>query len=125
MGFLLKIAFVVGINGVLFWAFDTKLFVDTFSITGGISGYAFIAFLFMLFNGFIKPVLNILAFPFRLLTLGLFSFVINGFLLYLLEHSVNFLELFETSLQISDLSTYIFAGFILASINAALNFFFR
>ncbi|MPM83235.1 hypothetical protein SDC9_130298 [bioreactor metagenome] len=34
-------------------------------------------------NFLIKPVLSILSFPITILTFGLFSFVINGFMLYL------------------------------------------
>ena len=36
-----------------------------------------------LVNAFIRPILSILAFPINLLTFGLFTFVINGFTLWL------------------------------------------
>lgn len=43
-----------------------------------------LALLWGLLNITIRPVLLLLAFPFNLLTFGIFTFVINGFLLWLL-----------------------------------------
>ena len=39
-------------------------------------------------NTFIKPILLLLALPFNILTLGLFTFVINGFLILLVSFLV-------------------------------------
>jgi len=43
-----------------------------------------------LLNLFIRPVLTVLSFPLVLLTLGLFTIVINAFLLYLVGHMKHF-----------------------------------
>ena len=40
------------------------------------------AFFLGILNAFVRPVLRILSLPLMILTLGLFNFVINGFLLY-------------------------------------------
>ncbi|MCP6761276.1 MAG: phage holin family protein [Fischerella sp. CENA71] len=57
--------------------FDIGFEVDSF-VT------ALIAAIFIgIVNGFIRPILRILAFPITLLTFGLFSFVINAFALWL------------------------------------------
>ena len=42
-----------------------------------------------LFNMFIKPIINILTLPLNLLTLGLFSLIINGALLWYLGTVIN------------------------------------
>ena len=39
------------------------------------------SFILSIFNGFIRPILSILAFPLTLLTLGLFTFVVNAAML--------------------------------------------
>jgi putative membrane protein len=44
-----------------------------------------------LINSFLKPILKLITFPLRIITLGLFSFVINLFLIWLLD--ILFLEL--------------------------------
>ena len=41
-----------------------------------------------LLNMLVKPVLTVLSLPFMLLTFGLFSFVVNGFMLTLTSHLV-------------------------------------
>jgi putative membrane protein len=48
-----------------------------------------VALVLSLLNGFVKPILSFLTFPINLLTLGLFSFVINVVIVYLAAHFVN------------------------------------
>ena len=47
------------------------------------------AFFLGILNAFVRPVLRILSFPLMVLTLGLFNFVINGFLLYFVGWLMN------------------------------------
>lgn len=47
------------------------------------------AVVFALLNTFIKPALTILSFPITLLTFGLFSFVINGLIFYMVSGLVS------------------------------------
>ncbi len=47
------------------------------------------AFLMSVLNTFVKPILNILAFPITLITLGLFSLVINIVIVYLCAYLVD------------------------------------
>ncbi len=47
-------------------------------------GWAFVAALFLgVFNALIRPVVLILTLPINIFTLGLFTFVVNGFMLWL------------------------------------------
>ena len=62
-------------------------------------------------NVFVKPVLKILTIPLRILTLGLFSIVINMFIVWLVDvffgdavEIIGLFPLFWTSLVISALS---------------------
>lgn len=53
------------------------------STIGIILGYLFIGLVFGLVNAFVKPVVSLLALPITILTLGLFTVVINAAMLYL------------------------------------------
>jgi putative membrane protein len=46
------------------------------------------ALVFSVINMFIKPILKILAFPINMLTMGLFGFIINAFLFWLVAYLV-------------------------------------
>ena len=71
------------------WAFNTvALFVATWLLSGLSYGNDWWALLlaglvFTLANVFLKPVLTILSIPFIIVTLGIFYFLINIFILYL------------------------------------------
>jgi len=119
--FLIKILLVVILNSAAFWLFDTKLFADTFMVSGGMEGYLFVAGIFTILNIVLHPLLDFLVLPFRLLTLGIIGFLINGLLLWILEYSVNFLHVSDIGLEISKLSTYIFAGVLLSLLNSILH----
>jgi putative membrane protein len=71
------------------WVFNTvALFVATWLLSGlsyGSDWWALLiaALVFTLANYFLKPILAILSIPFIIVTLGLFYFLINVFMLYL------------------------------------------
>jgi putative membrane protein len=121
MKFLVRIIFAVGLNAVIFWVLDTKLFVENMSITGGHQGYVFIASVFGILNVLVRPLVNLVTLPLKILSLGIFSLIGNAFMLWLLQRSVNFLEMFGASLTIHEWSTYLFAGVILAFLNWILH----
>lgn len=112
---------MVGLNAVAFWALDTKLFIEELTITGGYQGYIFIAGVFGVLNLLVRPLVNLITLPFRILSLGIFSLVVNALMLWLLQKSVNFLEMFGASLIIHEWSTYLFAGILLAFLNWLLH----
>lgn len=75
MNFLLKLA----INAAALYA-ATRL-VDGISYQGPPMGLAGVALVFAVVNTFIRPVVKFFSFPAILLTLGLFTFVINAVML--------------------------------------------
>lgn len=82
----------------------TDFFLEGIKITDFSS--AILAILILaLFNTFLRPILKLLTLPLNILTLGLFSFVINALLLLLTAHFV---------------SGFVVAGFIPALIGAVL-----
>lgn len=68
----------------LFTLWTTAHLVLGFKINGGIETYLFGSFILSLILIFIKPLLKILFLPINFLTLGLFSWVVNVAVLYLL-----------------------------------------
>lgn len=79
----------------------TSLLFPGLVITGGTSGFFTAAVLFAIGLTIVKPVLNTIALPLNILTLGLFSCVVTMFVLYLLtiiDHNVS-------------VSAFVFPGF--------------
>lgn len=69
------------------------------------------AFVLALLNALIRPILMILSMPLNLITLGLFTFVINAFMLYIAQYLVSGFTL----------QNDLFVIFILAVIMSVLN----
>ncbi|OQX51405.1 hypothetical protein B5M47_00950 [candidate division CPR3 bacterium 4484_211] len=72
----------------------TARLVPSISYQGGIGGLLVITLFFGVINLFVKPIISFFALPIQLITLGLFSLVINGAMLYL---TAFLLENFEIS----------------------------
>lgn len=51
-------------------------------ITGGLESYFFAGVVLAIANTLIKPILNIIAIPFMMMSLGLFVFILNGLILF-------------------------------------------
>jgi putative membrane protein len=81
--FLIKVV----VNAIAIWV--ATLVVPGLSATGQggddlgqqLLTYGVIGLIFGLVNAFVKPVVKLLAFPLYVLTLGLFAFVVNAFML--------------------------------------------
>lgn len=69
------------INAAALWA--TARFIDGIQYTGSWPGLVGLAAVFGVVNTFIRPVLRFFSFPITILTLGLFTLVINAFMLML------------------------------------------
>lgn len=107
--------------------------VPGFSISESILNLLIAAFIFMLLMMVVKPILSIVTFPIKLLTLGLFSLVINAGILYLLTILVNSVSLEGFSYQpmhIFGITTpkislniffaYIYTGFVVTFIDGLI-----
>jgi putative membrane protein len=63
----------------------TSSLLDGMEVSGGFWGYVWVSLLFGIVNAFIGTILRILTFPLTLLTLGLFSILVNAFLLQITD----------------------------------------
>ena len=77
MKFLMRIL----ITAVALWA-ATRL-VSGITYHGSWLGLAGVALVFGILNSFVRPILSFLAFPLLIVTLGLFTFVLNAVMLML------------------------------------------
>ena len=84
--------------------------LDGFVFTGNILTLMVSGFILGLINFFLKPILKIITAPLYILTLGLFSIVINMFLLYILDYLV-------PELSITGIWTYFWASIIISAVN--------
>ena len=69
------------VNAAALWV-ATRL-VPGVTYSGGWLPLLGVALVFGFVNAFIRPITKVLAFPLILLTLGIFSFVVNGLMLWL------------------------------------------
>lgn len=72
---MIKLAFQLIAGAASLWLADK--FVPGVEITGGIQSLLLVGAVLGLLNFFIQPLLKALTFPLRILTLGLFSIIIN------------------------------------------------
>jgi putative membrane protein len=63
----------------------TSWLLDGMDVTGGFWGYLWVSLLFGIVNAIIGTILRILTFPLLLLTLGLFSIIVNALLLQITD----------------------------------------
>ena len=63
----------------------TSAVLSGLDVTGGFWGYVWVALLFGLVNAFIGTLLRIITFPLTVLTFGLFSILVNAFLLQITD----------------------------------------
>ena len=126
MRFLPRVIFSLIGNSVLFWALHEHFFPGEFVVTGEIKGFVVLAVLFGLVNFFVKPLVDLVTLPIRWLTLGLFQFVINAALIYLLEWITHSFGVMEVTLTLNgDWLLYVIVGAIVAFANAVLHWFER
>jgi putative membrane protein len=89
-----------------------EIIIPGFKIIEGFNFLIMAAFFFTFLNFFIKPIAKLLFFPINLITLGLFSFVINAGILYALMYFVH-----QIKIQTWAFSGISFQGFSIPSSN--------
>lgn len=72
------------------------------------------ALLLGLFNAFLRPLMVLLTLPLTFLTLGLFIFIINGAILYLISHLIS-------GFHIQDIWTAIIASILISIVSSIIS----
>ena len=101
-----------GLLAVAFYV--TAQMVPGIRVTGGSVGYLLTALVFGLINSVLGPVLRVATLPLRILTLGLFAFVLNAALLLAVAH-------LGPALAVDSVLTAVVAAFVLSLISTLLS----
>jgi putative membrane protein len=107
-------------NGIALY-FISKISEGDFIITGGVAGYLVAALIFGILNSLVKPILKILSFPFMLLTAGLFTIVINMFLVWFAEYLLEVLAIEGIAIVVDKFITYLYVGILIGVANVIIN----
>ncbi|MFA7278123.1 MAG: phage holin family protein [Candidatus Gracilibacteria bacterium] len=92
--------------------------------TGGLKFFLVAGLILTILNMFLKPLLKILAFPFLVVTAGLFMAFVNAFLLWILTFMLH-ATFPDVSLVIPTKGSYLIAGLLFGLLNWVLNTIFR
>lgn len=120
-GFVLRLVILFLLNAVVLWALDVHVFEEGFYIEGGKHAYIYVGTIFSLFNIIIKPILHMIAMPFKVITLGLSFLAVNGALLFFIQQLVNNVSELQTVVNVEGIFMYIIVGTIMAFANAVFH----
>lgn len=81
---LMYLVFRVVVNAIALWV--AASLIDGMTLTSDWGSVLFVAFVFGLVNAFLKPIAKLLSFPFVVLTLGLFTLVVNAAMLSVTDY---------------------------------------
>jgi putative membrane protein len=113
----MRILIRIFINAVALW-FTAWLMTDV-DIGGDWQTLLIVAVVFGLVNAFIRPLAKIVTLPINILSLGLFTFVLNGLLLMLTAYITGFVSFGEGGF-FSTLWTAILASIVISIVSTIL-----
>lgn len=87
------LSFIIRILGNALALYAAFNLVPGFVVAGSIEQYLIAGFVLALLNMIVKPVIKLISFPLILLTLGLFTIVINALMIWLLDYLVTFVAI--------------------------------
>ncbi|CAM5468603.1 phage holin family protein [Streptomyces coeruleorubidus] len=117
MNFLVKTIANAGALAVAVWLLD-KITLTGDSTGKKIGTLIIVALLFGLVNFLVKPVVKLLSLPLLILTLGLFTLVVNALMLLLTSWLADQLDL---SFHVEGFWTAVLGGLIISVVSWALN----
>ncbi len=107
--FLAKVA----ISAVALWVADVLL--PNVAVVGGFISYALAGLLLGTLNTFVRPILKLLAFPLILISLGLFTVLINAGILWFVAHTLS------STVYIGGLWTLLWVTLIVSTVQTILD----
>ena len=108
---LRRLILAIGINAAALWA--AAALVDGIQLSEQLAEVFVVATIFGLVNIFIKPVIKFFAFPVILITLGLFTLVINAGMLMLADR-------FAQALLVADFTSAFLGGIIISVVSMVM-----
>ncbi len=103
-----------------------SLFLEgDFAVSGGLKGYFLAALIFGFLNSLVKPILKILSLPLILITAGLFTFILNMFVVWLGKYVLDILAFEGISIFVLNTATYLYVGLLLSVANILIHWLIR
>lgn len=115
----MKLILRILVNAVAIWL--TSLLLPNFDFTGGVLELIIVAVIFGLVNALIRPIVKLLTLPITLVTLGLFTLVINAAMLALTVWLSGALSL--TGSFFSNIFTVFLAALVISIVSTVLSWF--
>ena len=115
----MKLILRIIINAVAIWL--TAMIVSGLNFNGDILGLLVVAVIFGLVNAFIRPIVKLFSLPLTVVTLGLFTLVINALMLWLTVGLASALSLSGNIFQ--NFITVFISALIISIISTVLNWF--
>lgn len=112
MRFIGRIIFAIVSNMVALFAAGS--FIAGFAVTNDFLALAGAALILALFNTLLRPILKLFFGPLMVLTLGLFSVVVNALLLYLLD-------IVTPAVTIEGYGALLVGAFVVSAVNVVLH----
>ncbi len=103
------------INAVALWV--ASYLVPGITLTSDIGGLLLVAIIFGLINALIKPVIDFFTCPFYVITLGLFTFIVNALML-MLTSAVS-----GGNLEVTDFWAALLGGIVVGLVSMLLSLF--
>ena len=104
------ISFIVRILGNSLAIYVATYLVSGFGINGWIKEYLLAGVLLGILNSFIKPILKVVSMPLIILTLGLWTIVLNALMLWTVDYVFDFVV-------VQDLTALVWATIIISIVN--------
>lgn len=111
------------LNGLALYA--VTLFLSDINYTGGIKFFLVAGFIIGFLNIFVKPLMKLLSFPLVILTVGIFTLVINAIIFWLTMKMVNAIHFSDVSVIILQPATYFIAALVFGLTNWFLHIIIR
>ncbi|MCA9374646.1 phage holin family protein, partial [Candidatus Peregrinibacteria bacterium] len=91
------------------------------SYTGGIKFFALGGLVIGTLNTFVKPLMKLLSFPLMLMTVGLFTFVINAVIFWLTVVAINGISISDITVSVGSPWTYLIGAVVFGLTNWILH----
>jgi putative membrane protein len=108
------IGFIIRILGNSLALYAANYFVPGFIVSGSWKQYLLAGAFLGLLNLIVKPILKLISMPIIILTLGLFTLVINGLLLWTVDYIFDFIS-------IRDVTALLYAVVVVAIVNLLIS----
>lgn len=108
------IGFIIRILGNSLALFAANYFVPGFIVSGSWKEYLLAGAFLGLLNLIVKPILKMISMPVIILTLGLFTLVINGLLLWTVDYIFDFVS-------IRDVTALLYAVVVITIVNLIIS----